>query len=137
MFLKAAEQMSDEDYAFKPTPDVRSFGQLLGHVADTNYSFCANAKGEPPPVRGIEKSLATKSEIAKALAESFDYCDRAYAAVAEGKTTQTVEIGGQARPPLVVLLFRTHHGALHYGNVVTYMRLRGKVPPSTQAMMKK
>jgi uncharacterized damage-inducible protein DinB len=132
MVTKAAEQMSEEDYAFKPVPEVRSFGQLLAHVADTNYYFCARAQDQVPPVRGIEKTRTTKADIQKALAESFDYCDKAYASVAEGPARPTVEMGGQPRPPVVVLLFRTHHAALHYGNVATYMRLKGKVPPSSQ-----
>ncbi|HVF59611.1 MAG TPA: DinB family protein [Thermoanaerobaculia bacterium] len=132
VFTKSAEQMSEEDYAFKPTPEVRSFGQLLAHVADTNYSFCAAAKGEPQPVSGLEKSKTTRADIQKAVAESFTYCDGAYAGMTDAKARTMVQFGGKPRPALAILLFRTHHAALHYGNVVTYMRLRGKVPPTSQ-----
>jgi len=132
LFTKAAEQMSEEDYAFKPTPEVRSFGQLLAHVADTNYWFCAAAKGETQPVSGLEKSKTTRADIQKALAESFTYCDGAYADMTDAKARTMVEFMGEPRPALAVLFFRTHHAASHYGNAVTYMRLRGKVPPSSQ-----
>lgn len=130
MFTKAAEQMSEEDYAFKPTPEVRSFGQLLAHVADSNYFFCATVKGEPPPASGVEKTKTTKADIQQALSESFAYCDGAYAAMTDAKARAMVEFMGKPRPALGVLLFRTHHAALHYGNAITYIRLRGQVPPA-------
>jgi len=43
--------MSDADSAYRPTPEVRSFGQLLAHVTDLNHLFCAAATGEQPPAR--------------------------------------------------------------------------------------
>ena len=132
MFTKAAEQMSEEDYAFKPTPEVRSFGQILAHVADSNYWFCASVKGEKPRADDLEKTKTTRADIQKALAESFAYCDGAYAGMTEAKAKTMLPFRGKPRPALALLLFRTHHAALHYGNVITYMRLRGKVPPSSQ-----
>ena len=132
MFTKAADQMSEEDYAFRPTPEVRSFGQLLAHVADSNYMFCSLAKGENAPVRDVEKTKTTKAEIQKALSESFAYCDGVYAGMTEAKGKTMTEFMGKLRPVLGLLTFRHNHSMLHYGNVVTYMRLRGKVPPSSQ-----
>ena len=73
VFMTAAEQMSEEDYAFKPTPEVRSFGQLLAHVAGTNYWFCATATGEKAPVSDVEKTITTRAAIQKTLAESWDH----------------------------------------------------------------
>jgi uncharacterized damage-inducible protein DinB len=131
MVTTAAEQMSDEDYAFRPTPEVRSFGQILAHIADTNFFFCSAAKGEKAPLSGIEKTLPGRQEIQRTLRESFDYCDAVYAK-ATSDATATVEFNGKTRPPSVVLMFRNYHGLLHYGNVITYMRLRGKIPPSSQ-----
>src|SRR5262245_29497706 len=79
---RAAEKMPEEHYAFKPTPDVRSFGQLVGHVSDANYGFCSITAGEKPPAGGfggpIEKSTTSKADLQKALAESFAYCDKAH-----------------------------------------------------------
>ncbi len=132
MYTKVADAMSDEDYAFRPTPEVRSFGDILAHVADTNYWFCSTAIGEKPPKGGIEKAKLSRSGIKKALSESFDYCEGAYQAMGDPtKARAMVDLMGSERPALAVLIFRTHHSLLHYGNVVTYMRLRGKVPPSS------
>ena len=83
VFTKAADQMSEADYAFKPTPDVRTFGQLLAHVAETNYWFCSAAMGESSPGTGVEKTKTTRADIQKALAESFAYCERAYAQMSD------------------------------------------------------
>ena len=130
MFTKAAAQMSEEDYAFKPTPEVRSFGQLLAHVADSNYFFCATVKGEEPPAGGVEKTKTTRADIQRALAESFAYCDGAYAAMTDATARSMIEFMGKPRPALGLLIFRTHHAALHYGNAITYIRLRGQVPPA-------
>ena len=128
---KAGEAMSEADYAFKPTPEVRSFGQLLAHIADRDYQFCATAKGEKPPVMDIEKTKTTRAEIQKALAGALAYCNGVYAGMTEEAGRRVVQVGRTPMPALTVLLVRTHHSTLHYGNIVTYMRLRGKVPPST------
>src|ERR1700748_3694206 len=61
--VRAAEKMPEENYAFKPTPDVRSFGQLVGHVADANYMFCAQASGEANPMKNIEKTKSSKAVL--------------------------------------------------------------------------
>lgn len=135
MFTQAAEQMSEEDYAFKPTPEVRSFGQILAHVADSSYLFCARAKGEAPPAGDIETTKTTKAEIQKALSESLAYCDGVLAEMTDEQANATAESMGKARPVLAILMFRAHHSLLHYGNVITYMRLRGKVPPSTAGQL--
>src|SRR5687768_7888198 len=79
MHTVAADQMSEADYAFKPTPEVRSFGEIVGHVADSNFQFCSAAKGEKAPVSGIEKTMTTRAELQTALAESFAYCNAVYA----------------------------------------------------------
>lgn len=129
---KAAEQMSEENFAFKATPDVRSFGQLIGHVADANYMICGAAAGEKPPAGGIEKSATTKAALQKGLAESFAYCDKIYAGMTDAKGTEMVSFFGNQQPKLAVLAFNTSHDYEHYGNIVTYMRLKGMVPPSSQ-----
>jgi len=132
VFTQAAEQMSEEDFAFKPTPEVRSFGQLLAHVAGTNYWFCSTATGQKAPVSDVEKTVTTRADIQKTLAESFDYCERAYAAMADETKAKTMrQFMGHPLPALAVLNYRTYHSLLHWGNAITYMRLRGKVPPST------
>ena len=131
MLTAAAEQMSEEDYAFKPTPEVRSFGQILAHIADQDYGFCAAAKGEKVTSNRYEKTRSTKAEIQKALLDTFAYCDAVYAGMTSARANTMVEFGKRQMPAVTVLIYRTHHATLHYGNVITYMRLRGKVPPST------
>lgn len=132
MFAVGAAQMSEADYAFRPTAEVRTFGQLVAHVADENYGFCAIALGEKRPVTGIEKSRTTRTEILQALEESMQYCDKAFAGMSDS-LQRGVErkLRGQPMPALAVLNFRNYHMMLHWGNAITYMRLRGKVPPST------
>lgn len=129
---KSAEQVSEANYAFKPTPEVRSFGQLLGHIADANYLICAAAAGEKPPVGDVEKTKITKADLQKGLAESFAYCDKVYAGMTDAKGHETVKFFGNEQPKLAVLAFNTSHDFEHYGNIVTYMRLKGMVPPSSQ-----
>lgn len=131
LFTTAAEQMAAEDYTFRPTPEVRSFGEVLAHVVETNYWFCATAMGEQAPASGMDDTTMTRSAIRDALLASFAYCDRAYAAMTdEAKAGAMRDFAGSPRPALAVLNFGIYHGLLHWGNAITYMRLRGRVPPS-------
>jgi uncharacterized damage-inducible protein DinB len=129
---KSADKASEEIYAFKPTPEVRSFGQIIGHVADDHYGICAAALGEKPPVEGIEKSKTTKADLVKALADSVAYCQKAYSALTDASGAEVVPFFGQKMARLSVLDFNTAHDYEHYGNLVTYMRLKGIVPPSSE-----
>src|SRR5436305_5216733 len=65
---RAAAKMPEEQYSFKPTPEVRSFGQIIGHIADSNYGFCSAAAGEKPPVGGFEPGAVSleKTKTGKA-----------------------------------------------------------------------
>ena len=131
MFAIAADSMAEADYAFKPTPDVRSFGQLLAHVAASNYLFCASALGEPSPATDVEKTRTTRADIRQILTESMDYCDRAFASMHDETKARMPRPFRQSQLPALALLnFRNYHALLHWGNAITYMRLRGKVPPS-------
>ena len=129
---KAADQLSEELYAFKPTPQVRSMGELFGHIADANFAICGMASGQKASMSGIEKSKKTKAELTAALAESFKFCDAAYASLTDANANETVKFfvpGTHTR--LGVLAFNNAHQFEHYGNVVTYMRMKGLVPPSS------
>ncbi len=135
--VKAAEQMSEENYAFKPTPEVRSFGQLVGHIADANYMICSAATGAAnPSTTSIEKTKTTKADLSKALGDSFAFCEQQFDAVTAANMAETVKLfGSMAMPRLNALQFNTAHDFEHYGNIVTYMRLKGMVPPSSQRGM--
>src|SRR5713226_8054595 len=128
---RAAEKMPEEEYAFKPDPAVRSFGQILGHIADANYLFCSTVLGENSPSPGIEKTKATKAELRAALHDAFSYCNRAYVSLTDASANETVKAFGQERNKLGALWFNASHNLEHYGNVVVYMRLKGIVPPSS------
>lgn len=133
---RAAEKMPEANYAFKPTKDVRSFGQLIGHVADASFGFCSAVAGEKPPMGGfdmpIEKSTTTKADLQKALAAGFAYCDKVYASASDSTATVMVKGFWGEMPKLSVLDFNTAHDFEHYGNIVTYMRLKDIVPPSSE-----
>jgi len=74
--IRAAEKMPESNYSFKPSPDVRSFGQLVGHLADYQYIFCSGAAGEKPPVTGIEDSKTSKADLVQALKDGYAYLIR-------------------------------------------------------------
>jgi uncharacterized damage-inducible protein DinB len=129
---KAAEQMPEADYSFRPTQNVRTFGQLIGHVAGAQNLICASALGEKGGNEDdIEKSTTTKAGLIAALRASSEYCQRAYAqtdAASEGATT----LFGGPSTRLRALVMNATHNSEHYGNIVTYMRIKGMVPPSSQ-----
>ena len=127
-----AEKMPEEQYAFKPDPAVRSFGQIVGHIADSNYLFCSTVLGEANPSPGVEKTKAAKTELKAALHEAFSYCDRAYAGLTDASANETVKAFGQERNKLGALWFNASHNLEHYGNLVVYMRSKGYVPPSSE-----
>lgn len=129
---KAAEQTAEAHFSFKPTPDVRSLGQLFGHVANANYMICALAAGEKSPATGNAEQLTAKADIQKALAGSFAYCDTVWSKIEGEKGSEAVEVFGMKHTRASALAFNAAHDWEHYGNIVTYLRLKGLVPPSSQ-----
>jgi uncharacterized damage-inducible protein DinB len=132
--VESAAQLPEADYSFKPVDTVRTFGQILAHVADSNYFYCARSKGEPPPVPDgtLEKAATTKAAIVKALDESVAYCDAAYAALTPTSVAETVKAGNNQIPRVMPLFSNVSHNVEHYGNLVTYFRMKKMVPPSTK-----
>lgn len=130
---KAAEQMPEADYAFKPTPAVRSFGQLIGHLADGQNVICNAALAEQSTAKegDIEDSVHAKVDLIAALRKSTELCKRAYAQP-DAATTGMTKLFGQGRTRFAALVRNTVHDGEHYGNIVTYFRLKGMVPPSSQ-----
>jgi uncharacterized damage-inducible protein DinB len=128
----AAEDMPEAKYGYKPVATVRSFGQIIGHVAGSQYLICAAALGDPPRAEDeIEKSKTTKADLVAALKASTEYCKRAYAqtdAAAQGQT----ELFGAKRTRLYALGLNATHDGEHYGNLITYLRMNGMVPPSSR-----
>ena len=130
--LRSAEQMPEADYSFKPVATVRSFGQLIGHVAGSEMMFCAAALGEAPKGEDdIEKSVTTKAGLVAALKSAAEYCGRAYA-LTDAQAAATLKLFGQDQTKMFALMLNASHVGEHYGNLVTYMRIKGMVPPSSQ-----
>jgi uncharacterized damage-inducible protein DinB len=133
MVLAAAEKMPEENYSFKPTPDVRSFGQLVGHLADSQYFFCSTVAGEAkPPAGGFEKSKTSKADLVAALKDAVAYCAKTYAGMTDAKGGEMMKMMNFELARLTVLSANTAHDYEHYGNMSTYMRLKGIVPPSSE-----
>jgi hypothetical protein len=140
----AAGAMPAEKYGFRPTsgPDVRTFGQFVGHLADANYRMCSIVAGQNPPMdTGLERSAVTKADLAKALVDSFKYCDKVYDALTDdaGAALVKFDAGGEGTrqgplqvPKLTALAFHVQHAFEHYGNLVTYMRMENVIPPTSQ-----
>ncbi|HYF39038.1 MAG TPA: DinB family protein [Gemmatimonadales bacterium] len=127
-----AEELPESTYAYRPTPEVRSFGQLIGHVAGAQYLFCAAALGEPERQEDdIEKTRTRKADLVAALKASTQYCAKAYAQ-SDRNAQQTTKLFGQQRTRLYALGLNANHNAEHYGNLVTYLRINGIVPPSSR-----
>jgi uncharacterized damage-inducible protein DinB len=128
--LGSVDKIPEELWSFQPTPEVRTVAQLFAHVADGQYEFCSVAAGEKVS-KGIEKADKTKAEIVPALKEAFAYCDGVYAKMTDADAAQLVSFFGMKITKLGAMDFNTAHTMEHYGNLVTYMRIKGIVPPSS------
>ena len=127
-----AAELPESTYAYRPTPEVRSFGQLIGHVAGAQYLICAAAMGDAPRKEDdIEKTKTAKADLVAALKASTQYCDRAYQQT-DKAAQQKTKLFGQEQTRLYALMLNATHNGEHYGNLVTYMRLNGIVPPSSR-----
>ena len=138
---RSAEKMPEEFYGLRPgtQEEVRTFAQHLTHVATYNFLWCSQAKGEANPNAGknLEKTPMTKAEIAKVLADSFAYCDPVYAGITDATGAEIVQItqenGREVRQPrLALLTLNVAHNNEIYGNIVTTMRIKNIVPPSSE-----
>jgi hypothetical protein len=122
---RAAAAMPEENYGFKPTPDIRTFGALLGHIADHQTNYCSTALGAHK--QGDAASKTTKADLVAALAASFAICDAAWDSITDANATQMM---GQ-RSKLGTLILDMVHSNEEYGYMAIYFRLKGIVPPST------
>lgn len=128
----AAEEAPDSLYAYKPTPEVRSFGQLVAHVAGAHYLICGAAMNEDGGAENqIEEKNLSKAEIVAALKKSTEYCNRAYAQ-SDADAQKATRLFGQEQTRFFALTLNATHNGEHYGNMVTYMRINGMVPPSSR-----
>lgn len=130
--LKAADKMPDDGYAFKPTPEQRTFGGWVAHVADAQTAGCSRALGMPKsPSAG---SKTTKADLLAALKDSFDTCDAAYAALTDANANESVQSFRGPTTRLASLAGNITHDSECYGAMAVYLRLKGIVPPSSENM---
>jgi uncharacterized damage-inducible protein DinB len=140
--LKTAEKVGEDLYSFKPTPEVRSLAGVIGHIADGNNLLCRAASGEKVDFEQIMKDFASvqvhekktkKAELIAALNESRTFCNSVFAKLTDATGMEMVTwFGGEQRPKLLVMTMNNNHNWEHYGNLVTYMRLKGIVPPTSE-----
>ena len=135
-FTQAAEKMPEADYTFKPgsTPEARTFGAAIAHIAQSQFGQCSVLKGVPNPMQGknLEQELKTKAEVTKALAESYALCDEAFAAVTDANATEMVKQGQNEVTRAAALYGVIVHGNEMAGTAYVYLRSKNIVPPSTE-----
>jgi uncharacterized damage-inducible protein DinB len=141
LVMKSAEKVGEELYSFKPTPEVRSLAGVIGHIADGNNLLCGLAAGKLDiaavmkdlPAVQVHEKKTSRADLAAALKESSSFCQSVFDSLTDASGQQTVTMFGQQQvPKLLVLTLATSHAWEHYGNLVTYMRLKGIVPPSSE-----
>ena len=128
--LKAAEKMPAEAYDFKPVPEIRSFGQLVAHIADSQTRLCAAATGETKQANAASKT--TKDDLVAALKDSISQCDSVWNSLTDASATEMVKFRNGQRSKLGVLIYNTGHDNEEYGYMAVYLRLKNVVPPSSE-----
>ncbi|PYR97645.1 MAG: hypothetical protein DMG12_23975 [Acidobacteria bacterium] len=130
---QAAEKMPEANYTFKPAsdPDLRTYGQWIGHQTDNQFTNCAIIKGvpNPSPPQSNEKKTR-KAELVKALADAFAFCDGAFSALTDQSAMQMVKQGEGETARGGVASAMLSHGLESYGIVVVYLRAKGIAPPN-------
>ena len=133
----AAEKMPAEHFMFRPTPEVRTYAELFAHTIDTQYFYCNAVKGGASPIAGknLEKSVIDKAGVIQMVKDGFAYCDDLFATLTDEKAAAMITMGTAPNTRQVAsgtrLTMVVVHGNEHYGNIVTYMRIKGIVPPSS------
>ena len=129
------DKMPQEHFSFKPVPEVRSFGESVAHVADAQARNCNLVAGAGSKTLDADKKK-TKAELVAALKESFAICDGAFAALTDAAAREKVTMGQSnfQLSRLSLLVSMISHTNEQHGYMAVYLRLKGIVPPSTEAM---
>ncbi|HEY7792356.1 MAG TPA: DinB family protein [Vicinamibacterales bacterium] len=129
----AAEEMPAEDYTFKPTPQQRSFGEVVLHVAQSNEFLCSKITGEAAPAKIVLTASSPKADLVKAIQDSFTYCDQALSKIDDSTLTQEVALFGPRKMTRAAALIDLSNDlADHYSQQAMYLRLKGHLPPTAQ-----
>lgn len=132
--VASAEQMPEELYSYRPTDAVRTFGQIIGHVANALHGFCGSAMGQGWNSPEDFEQRTTKAGFIEALNLGVEACKEAYA-MTDGQAMEEMDFFGSPSTRLGVLTFNIAHNWEHYGNLVVYFRANDMVPPSSQGGM--
>ncbi|MBV8903552.1 MAG: DinB family protein [Acidobacteriia bacterium] len=127
--IRAAEKMPEENYSFRTAPEVRTYGEMITHVADVQFALCGMAKGEQKEAKAPAEK--TKAAASAYLKSSFDYCDGVYNSMTDSAGMAKVKMFGRDLTKLGVLNFNIAHDNEMYGTMVAFLRLKGIVPPSS------
>ncbi|MEZ5427961.1 MAG: DinB family protein [Pyrinomonadaceae bacterium] len=132
--LDLAEAMPEEYFNFKPTSEVRSFAEILLHIASSNYGFSMITKGENGPSQ-FTVGGKSKKEILEILADSFDFGDETVKRISENELSETVPWANRLEPSTTrtkrdVFQVMREHAAHHRGALTVYLRLKGITPPA-------
>jgi uncharacterized damage-inducible protein DinB len=136
LVLRSAEKVPDNLYSYQATPEVRTIGQLFGHIADASNHICALAIGGKAAAGSVEKTAKTKADLIAALKREFSACDAVYSKLTPASAVETIDLNGQKRTRIAEMDYEVAHTWEHYGNLVTYMRLNKIVPPSSEPQKK-
>jgi uncharacterized damage-inducible protein DinB len=124
--VAVAQAMPAEKYGFKPHPESMNFGQLMAHIATTNYQFCAGLKDAATPAL---PSPADRDGVIKFLSDSFDYCAAIIPTLSEAQLSAAHDSPDGHLPGREVLLAMFIHVAHHRGQAEIYLRDNGIRPP--------
>jgi hypothetical protein len=128
--IQMAESMPETEYQFKPAAEIRSFGEMVAHVASAQAGICSMAAAGKKAVEVA--GTASKAELISALKESSAFCAAAWDGLTETTAAETVMMGKTPRSKLGILIFNNLHDFEEYGYMAVYLRLKGIVPPTTQ-----
>src|SRR5205823_1553090 len=120
---KMAESMPEENYTFKATPEVRTFGALIGHIADAQMGTCSTVNGAAKQLGASSKT--SKSDLVAALKESNAECDKAFDSLTDANASDMIKTRRGERSRLGTLVGVIAHDNEEYGYTAVYMRLKG------------
>ena len=125
--IAVAQAMPPDQYGFRPHPESMNFGELMSHIANTNYQFCAGLKDSAPPA---SPSPTDKDGVVKLLSDSFAYCSSVIPNLTDeqlGKYHNSPDGRLLGREVLLVMYIHVAH---HRGQAEIYLRDKGIKPPS-------
>jgi len=128
--IKAAEKMPEAGYSFQATSEERSYGALVGHIADAQTRICGAATGNVKPAEAGK--LTAKADLVAALKASFETCDAALDSVTDENASTMMAFQRAQRSKIGIMIYNVIHDNESYGTMAVYLRLKGVVPPSSE-----